>query len=115
LGSSHAIALTSATSSGGEAARATRAFPVAQSFKALVMKALSPAADKLGHHLQTGTDLNVAQPLSRIQNELRALHLTMRPRVARRPMLQLSPFLLAQLDLIPAAARHHQPDSPRLP
>jgi hypothetical protein len=37
----------------------------------------------------------------------------MRARVARRPMLQLGPLLLAQHDLIPAATRHHQPDSPR--
>jgi hypothetical protein len=50
-GSSHAVALTSAISSGGEAARATRAFPVTQPLKTLVVKAFSPAADKLGHHL----------------------------------------------------------------
>ncbi len=97
----------------GEAARAARAFPVIQSIQALVVKASSPPADKLGHHPQPGADLNIAQPLSRIQHELGSLHLTVRPRVARRAMLQLAPLLVAQIDLIPAAARHHQSDSLR--
>jgi len=103
LGSSHAIALTSATCSGGEAARATHAFLVTQPIKALVVKAFSPPADKLGHHLQPPPDLNIAHPLRRVQNKLRALHFPMRPRVARRTMLELGALLLAQHDLIPAA------------
>jgi hypothetical protein len=77
------------------------------------VKAFSPPADKLGHHLQPGADLNVAQPLCGVQNELRALHLSMWPRVARRPMFEFDALLLAQHDLIPAATRHHQPDSLR--
>jgi hypothetical protein len=76
------------------------------------VKALSPPADKLGHHLQTGADLNIAQPLGRVQNKLRALHLTMRARVARRPMLKLGPLLPAQHDLIPAATRQIRPMYP---
>jgi hypothetical protein len=112
LGSSHAIALTSATCSGGEAARAARAFPVLQTFKTLIVEAFSPPTDKLGHHPQPGADLNIAQPLSRIQHELGSQHLTMRPRVARRAMLQLAPLLVTQIDLISAATRHHESDSP---
>jgi hypothetical protein len=115
LGSSHAIALTSATCSGADAARATRAFPITQPAKTLVVKALSPTTHKLGHHLQTGADLNIAQLISRVQNKLGALHLPMRPRIARRAMLQLGPLLLAQHDPIPAATRHRQPNSLQSP
>jgi hypothetical protein len=36
----------------------------------------------------------------------------MRPRIARRAMLQLGPLLFAQHDPIPTATRHRRPDSP---
>jgi hypothetical protein len=115
LGSSHAIALTSATCSGGEAARSSRAFPVAQPLDPLLVEPFSPPPDKLGQHLQPLTDLDVAQPFRGVQHELGSQHLTMGTRVTRSAVFQLVALLIAQHDLISAAARHHHENSSRYP
>jgi type VI protein secretion system component VasK len=115
LGASHAIALTSATCSGGKTARAARALSIAQPLQTLLKEASSPAADKLGQHPQASADLDVAQPISREQHKPGAKHLPMLTRVARRTVLQLASLRIAQIDLIPAAARHQPQDSPQDP
>jgi hypothetical protein len=107
LGSSHAIAFTWATSSGGKTARAARARSVAQSLKTLLEEASSPAPDDLGAQVQPARDLDIVETIRRVEDELRALHLPMRPRVARRAVLELGALLLAQLNPVAAPARHH--------
>jgi len=115
LGSSHAIALTSATCSGGEAARASRASSVAQSLDPLLTEPSSPPPDEFGQHLQPLTDLNVAQPVRGVQHKLGSQHLTVRTGITRGTVLKLAALLIAQHDLISAAARHHHQNSRRYP
>jgi hypothetical protein len=115
LGSSHAIALTCATSSGGKTARATRALSVRQPLEALLAEASSPAPHDLGAQVEPASDLDVVETVRRVQDELGALHLPMRPRVAGGPVLKLAALRLAELNPIAASARHHRQSSVRLP
>ena len=58
-GSSQAIALTSATCSGGKTARAARARSVGESLETLLEEAPSPATDDPGRGVKAGGDLDV--------------------------------------------------------
>jgi hypothetical protein len=70
------------------------------------MEAPSPASHHLRGDAQPTGDLGVGQPRRGVEHELGALHLTVRPRVARRPVLELNALLIAQDDLVTAATRH---------
>jgi hypothetical protein len=110
-GSSHATALTCATSSGGKTARAPRAWSVLQSLQTLLGEAFSPAPDDLGGHVESSADLDIRLTISSVEHELGALDLLMRARVAGSDMLQLTTLLRAQHD--PGSrSRHRQTDSP---
>src|SRR5829696_8631886 len=113
LGSSHAIALTCATSSGGKAARATDPRLVPQTLKALLAESSSPPTHRLPTHPQARADLSVGLAVCRHQHQLGPLHLQMRPRVTRSDMLKLGPLGLAQEHLVGAAPGHHPRSSPR--
>ncbi len=68
LGSSHATALTSATSSGGKAARATRPRSILETLESLLAEASSPVSDAVGRHVYPRGDLAVGMPLGRQQH-----------------------------------------------
>jgi hypothetical protein len=70
LGSSHAIAFTWATSCGGKTARAARARSVAQSLKALLEEASSPAPDDLGTQVEPARELDIVETVRRVEDEL---------------------------------------------
>ena len=109
-GSSHAIALTCAISCGGKTTRASRAWPVLQTFQTLLGEAFSPTPHDIGIHIQTPADLDVRLTSSGVEHELCPLDLLMRARVARSDMLKLAALLCAQHD--PGSRpRHHHRDS----
>jgi hypothetical protein len=98
LGSSHAIALTCATSRGGKTARATRALEILKPAQSPLAEASSPAPDRLARHPEPLTDLGVRQTLGRKQHQLGPLHLPVRSGVAGGAMLKLSPALAKILE-----------------
>ncbi len=105
-GSSQAIALTSATCSGGKTARATRARLVLKPGEALCTESSAPLADDLGVAVEPPRDLLVLQPRGRVQDQPRALHLA--PGQGRRPgaPLELGTLVSAQLDHVAAGPGH---------
>jgi hypothetical protein len=109
-GSSHATALTCATSSGGKTTRAARAWSVLQTLQALLSEAFSPTPDDIRIHIQTPTDLDIRLAISGVEHKLGALDLLMRARVARSDMLKLTALLCAQHDPR-SRPRHHHRDS----
>src|SRR5918996_3918633 len=86
-GSSQAIALTSATCSGGETARATRARLVAQPIEALFAESSPPLRDDLGVAVEPTGDLLVLHPRGRVEDQAAALNLA--PGQGRRPRAPL--------------------------
>jgi hypothetical protein len=62
VGSSHAIALTRATSSGEKTPRATRARPVPQTLESPLAESSPPPAHRLAAHPQPSADLGVRHP-----------------------------------------------------
>jgi hypothetical protein len=78
LGSSQAIALTWATSSGGKTARVARPRPVLQTLEALLAESSSPATDDVRGHAEALPDLHVGLPLCRVEHKLGALYLAIR-------------------------------------
>src|SRR4051794_34060100 len=107
-GSSHAIALTSATCCGGKTARATRARLVLQTIQAIVEEPPSPLADDPGRRVQSGCDLGVMQPLGGIEHDPRALDFLPRTLLRPRDPDQLATLVLAEFDPVTGPARHHQ-------
>jgi hypothetical protein len=71
LGSSHARALTSTTTSGGKKIRPTPTRTTLQSTQALLAKSFPPFADDLPGQIQACGDLGVLQALGRQQDDLR--------------------------------------------
>jgi len=112
LGSSHAIALTCATSSGGKTTRAPRAWPVLQTVQTLLGEAFSPATDDIRMHIQTPTDLDIRLAISGVEHKLGALDLQVRARVARSDMLKLTTLPCAQHDPRSRPRHHHQDSRP---
>jgi len=98
LGSSHAIALTWATSSGGKTARATRPRSILKTLDALEREPFSPAGDAIGGHVQARGDLAVGVPGGRQQHQLRADHDAIGQRQAGRAALQLPTDIGVELD-----------------
>jgi hypothetical protein len=92
-GSSHATALTCATSSGGKTARATHARPVLQTLQALLSEAFSPTTNDLGRHVQPPANLDVRLAVGGVEHELCTLDLLVRARVARSDVLELTALL----------------------
>jgi hypothetical protein len=86
-GSSQAIALTSATCSGGKTARATRARLVAQPVEALFAESSPPLRDDLRVAVEPTGDLLVLHPRGRVEDQARPLDLA--PRQRRRPRTPL--------------------------
>jgi hypothetical protein len=82
LGSSHAIALTWATSSGGKTARTTRPRSILKTLDALSRELFSPARDAIGGHIEARGDLAIGVPLGRQQHQLRPHHDAVRQRQA---------------------------------
>jgi len=80
-GSSHAIALTSATCCGGKTARATRALLVLQPIQALLGEPSSPLPDNPRRRIQSRRDLGVVCSLGGIEHDPRALDVTERHRL----------------------------------
>jgi hypothetical protein len=70
------------------------------------MKPSPPAADSLCADPQPLTDLSIRPTLCSKQHQLRAQHLTMRPRVARGAMHQLLALGFLEDDLLSAGTRH---------
>jgi hypothetical protein len=88
-GSSQAIALTSATCSGGKTARATRARPVPEPVEAILKKAPSPLPHDPRRGVKPNGDLGVGQPVGGIERDARALDLAPRPLLSASDALQL--------------------------
>jgi hypothetical protein len=108
-GSSQAIALTSATCSGGKTPRTARARFVGKSLETTLAKPRSPAADDLWMAVEPGSDLRVLRALGGIEDHPRPLHLTPGRRHRPRPPLKLNALLAAQLDHMAAPPRHDHP------
>src|SRR4051794_14523594 len=106
-GSSHAIALTSATCCGGKTARATRARLVLETVEAIVKEAPSPLADDPCRRVQPRGDLGVMQTIGRIKHDPRALDLLPRTLLSTRDPHQLHALSLAEFDPVTSRARHH--------
>jgi hypothetical protein len=109
-GSSHAIALTCATSSGGKTTRAPRAWSVLQTLQVLLGEAFSPPPDDIRIHIQPPTNLDIRLTISGVEHELRTLNLLKGARVARSDMLKLTTLPCAQDDPR-SRPRHHHKDS----
>jgi hypothetical protein len=78
--------------------------------QALFAESSPPLPDDLRAHLKPAGDLHVGQPIGRVENDLRALHVAIRERELRAPPLQLGALLPAERDL--DRRRHRQHDSP---
>jgi hypothetical protein len=98
LGSSHAIALTCATSSGGKTARTTRPRSILETLDALSSEPFSPAGDAIGGHIEARGDLEIGEPLGRQQHQLRTHHHAVGQRQAARAALELTTNLGVELD-----------------
>jgi hypothetical protein len=107
-GSSHAIALTSATCSGGKTARSTRPRPVAQPLQTMLGESSSPATDQTGRAIKARRDLGVGQPIGGIQHDPRALDVLERQLLRTRRPLKHRALILAKLDPVTGRARHPQ-------
>jgi hypothetical protein len=94
-GSSQAIALTSATCSGGKTARAPRAWFIAQPIEALGVKASSPMADDPGRGVKTGRDLGVGLAFGGVEDDPGALDLAPGTLLGAGDSPQLAALLLA--------------------
>jgi len=98
-GSSQAIALTSATCSGGKTARAPRALQIGESFKPLGAESSSPLADALRGAVEALGDPPVGLAGRGVEDHPRSLDLAKRPGLRAGEALQLAALLLTQLDL----------------
>jgi hypothetical protein len=105
-GSSHAIALTSATCCGGKTARATRARLVLQTLKAIMKEPSSPLPNDPRGRVQPGRDLRVRQPLHGIEHDPRALHILEGQLLRTSTTDKLSALLLGELDPVLGRACH---------
>jgi len=62
---------------------------IAKSLKALFVESSSPLPDDLRAHLKPTGDLHVRQAISRVEHDLRPLHVAIRQRQLRGPPLEL--------------------------
>src|SRR3954469_5193600 len=112
-GKSHAIALTSATCSGGKTARATRARLVLQALKTLLGEPSSPTPDQPRRRVQPRGDLCVRHALHRVQHDPRALHLLEGQLLRPCRALEHGTLVLGELDPVTRRARHRHITSRR--
>jgi hypothetical protein len=106
MGSSHAIALTSATCSGGKTARATRARLVLQTLKTLLGEPSSPPADQSRRGIKPPGDLRVRHPVRSVEHDPSALHILKRKLLRASATLELRALLIAELDPVTTWTRH---------
>src|SRR5205823_10468455 len=78
LGSSHAIALTAITTSGGKIPGSSLPGGVLEAAQAFIEEALSPFAHDLARQVQPACDLLVREPLGRVQDDLRPHDISIR-------------------------------------
>jgi hypothetical protein len=104
--------LTCATCCGGKTTRATRPRSILKTSHPLAREATSPAPNDLGRAIEPRRDLDIAQPVRRIEHQLGPLHDLVRQRVASRPTLELDALLGAQDDLCGAASHHLTSSTP---
>ena len=102
-GSSHAIALTSATCCGGKTTRATRARSVLQTITAIMKEPFSPLPDDPRGRVQPRSDLGV---LRGIQHDPRALHILKRQLLSPSATHQLPTLSLGEHDPVTGRACH---------
>src|SRR3954465_1305242 len=88
-GSSHAIALTSATCCGGKTARTTRARLVLEPVQAISKEAPSPLTDDPRRRVYPRRDLGVKQPVGGVQHDPRPLDFLPRTLLGPRDPRQL--------------------------
>jgi hypothetical protein len=69
-----------------------------------------PLTNDLGAHLEPGRDLDVRQPISGVEHQLRALHIPVGQRQLRRATLKLCALLPVERDI--HRGRHQHQDSP---
>ena len=112
-GSSHAIALTSATCSGGKTARSTRPRLILKPIKPILSEPVFASRPIPGGRVQPGRDIGVLHPLGRVQDHPRPLH------VLERQLLRLratapAPRAPARLSTrsVPGWTRHRYITSP---
>ena len=105
-GSSHAIALTSATCSGGKTARSTRPRLILKPIQPLDTEPGSSPGDAIRRAVQPCSDVDVLHPLGRVENHPRPLDSTERKRDRARPTLKLHPLLVGKLDHMLASPGH---------
>jgi hypothetical protein len=106
-GSSHAIALTSATCCAGKTARATHARLVLEPVQTLLGESSSPLADDPSRRVKSRRDLAVAQAISRVEHDPRPLNLPKRLGLRATNPLKPTTLLVAELDPVTRRARHH--------
>ena len=97
-GSSHAIALTSATCSGGKTARSTRPRVILKPIQPFSTEPLSSPGDAIDGAVQPRGDVDVLHPVGRVEDHPRPLHHPERQRDRDRPPLKLNPLGFAELN-----------------
>src|SRR5208283_2637807 len=105
-GSSHAIALTSATCAGGKTPRPTRPRSLLKTLDSLLAEPYSPGRHRRARASQPLSDLRVCQSLTSQRHRLRPHHIPIRPGVRRRAPLELTPLRLAQHHRMRGLLRH---------
>ena len=112
-GSSHAIALTAMTNSGGK--KPAPAGPVAllQALQALLEEPFAPFADDLAAGVEALGDLVVAQAAGSEKHQVGAEHIAIRQRIFSSSCFQDATFITTQGDLVGARARQREPYSDR--
>jgi hypothetical protein len=120
-GNSHAIALTSATCSGGKTTRSTRPRLVAQPRQPMLGESSPPTTNQPRRAIQPGRDLGVVQPLGRVEHDPRALHIPEGQLLRPCGPLEHHARLLAELNPVTGRTRHRpqiqrtRPDPSHIP
>src|SRR4051812_8163162 len=114
-GNSQAIALTSATCSGGKTARATRTRLVLQPLKAPLGESSPPAPDQTRRRVEPRRDLRVGHTIRGVEHDPRPLHLLERQLLRPSRPLKHTPLIAGKLNPMPGPTRHRYITSPAQP
>ena len=108
-GSSHAMALTCTTISGGKNRGPARARPLFQARQSSQEESFSPEADHVAADGESGGDLVILLTFGGQENNFCPEHLKIWQRILSRSALEGSSFFRRKVDVIWALSRHNIP------